>query len=378
MKKKRVAHRALFLAFAGISLLLGLGAGLSLLGLIVPRPFEARAIEHGPLMVFGFVAGAIVMERTVATKTWWAWAAPACHTAGVIFLIAGAPRQVTAATFCLSFLTLAACYFLIYRRQPTLEVVIQASGTIGIICAVVQWAIAGDFEPAMPLAAVFVLATIIGERVELARLKISQSNADVTLTALVLALMAASLACMAAPDLGLAIMGALFLIIAGVAVRVDAAVNLVRSRGLPRFSAACMLAAYGWLAVTGILWIASGVLPGELVYDAAVHAVFIGFTLSMIFAHAPVILPAVIHRALPYHSALYVPVLAVHLGLIVRIVSDTQSFIPGHQVGGVINVVGILGFFITAVILAVRAASKKRQKRTKRQDRSRQHADSDA
>ena len=76
MKKKRVAHRALFLAFAGISLLLGLGAGLSLLGLIVPRSFEARAIEHGPLMVFGFVAGAIVMERTVATKTWWAWAAP--------------------------------------------------------------------------------------------------------------------------------------------------------------------------------------------------------------------------------------------------------------------------------------------------------------
>lgn len=66
-----------------------------------------------------------------------------------------------------------------------------------------------------------------------------------------------------------------------------------------------------------------------LVYDAAVHAVFIGFTLSMIFAHAPVILPAVVHRALPYHSVLYVPVSAVHLGLIVRIVSDTQNFVPG-------------------------------------------------
>ena len=134
-----------------------------------------------------------------------------------------------------------------------------------------------------------------------------------------------------------------------------------------------MLAAYGWLAVAGILWLTSEFLPGDLVYDAAVHAVFIGFTLSMIFAHAPVILPAVLHRALPYHSALYVPVVAVHLGLILRIVSDTQNFVPGHQIGGVVNVVGVLGFLITAVILAVRAGMKKRKNL---KDRGRQHADS--
>lgn len=373
MEKKWVAHRALLLAFAGISLLIGLGAGLSLLGLVVPRLFEAKAIEHGPLMVFGFVAGAIVMERTVATKVLWAWAAPVCHVVGVVSLIAGAPRVVTAVAFCLSFMTLGVSYVLIYRRQPTLEVVIQASGTIGIVCAVVQWAVAGDFAPAMPLAAVFVIATIIGERVELARLKISQSNADVLLTALVLALVAASLAYMAVDDFGLALIGAIFLVIAGVAGRVDVAINLIRSKGLPRFSAACMLAAYGWLAVAGILWLTSEFLPGDLVYDAAVHAVFIGFTLSMIFAHAPVILPAVLHRALPYHSALYVPVVAVHLGLILRIVSDTQNFVPGHQIGGVVNVVGVLGFLITAVILAVRAGMKKRKNL---KDRGRQHADS--
>lgn len=71
MEKKWVAHRVFFLAFAGISLIIGLGAGLALLGLTVPRLFDAKAIEHGPLMIFGFIAGAIVMERTVATKTWW-------------------------------------------------------------------------------------------------------------------------------------------------------------------------------------------------------------------------------------------------------------------------------------------------------------------
>ena len=38
-------------------------------------------------------------------------------------------------------------------------------------------------------------------------------------------------------------------------------------------------------------------------YDAVVHAVFLGFTLSMIMAHAPVILPAVLRRPLPYRPA---------------------------------------------------------------------------
>src|SRR5699024_2664999 len=142
---------------------IGLGAGLALLGLTVPRPFDAKAIDHGPLMIFGFIAGAIVMERTVATKTWWAWAAPAFHTLGVVHLIRAVPRRRTAVAFCLSFATLSAYDALTYHRQSTLEVVIHAAGTIGILSSVVQWAIAGDFDPAMPLAAVFGVATASGE-----------------------------------------------------------------------------------------------------------------------------------------------------------------------------------------------------------------------
>src|SRR5699024_4668398 len=154
VEKKWVAHRAFFLAFAGISLIIGLGAGLALLGLTVPRPFDAKAIEHGPLMIFGFIAGAIVMERTVATKTWCAWAALTFHTLGVVLLISGAPRQLSAVAFCMSFATLSACFVLICRRQSTLVGVIPSAGTIGILSSVVQWAIAGAFDPAMPLAAI--------------------------------------------------------------------------------------------------------------------------------------------------------------------------------------------------------------------------------
>src|SRR5690625_7196581 len=84
-------------------------------------------------MIFGFIAGAIVMERTVATKTWWAWAAPAFHTLGVVLLISGAPRQLTAVTFWLSFATIRACYVLIYQLISTMKGVIKDAGNIIII-----------------------------------------------------------------------------------------------------------------------------------------------------------------------------------------------------------------------------------------------------
>jgi len=35
------------------------------------------------------------------------------------------------------------------------------------------------------------------------------------------------------------------------------------------------------------------------------HSIFVGFTISMIFGHAPIILPAVLNRMLPYHPSFY-------------------------------------------------------------------------
>ncbi|BFO21058.1 hypothetical protein SHKM778_74460 [Streptomyces sp. KM77-8] len=42
------------------------------------------------------------------------------------------------------------------------------------------------------------------------------------------------------------------------------------------------------------------------------HAVFLGFVMSMIMAHAPVILPAVLRRPLPYHPGLALAAWLLH------------------------------------------------------------------
>jgi hypothetical protein len=64
--------------------------------------------------------------------------------------------------------------------------------------------------------------------------------------------------------------------------------------------AVCLIAGYVWLAVGGILWLLFAQLFGAGPrYDAMLHSIFLGFVFSMIFAHAPIILPTITGLSLP-------------------------------------------------------------------------------
>jgi hypothetical protein len=52
--------------------------------------------------------------------------------------------------------------------------------------------------------------------------------------------------------------------------------------------AVCLIAGYAWLAVTGGIWLIAGASVDGPGYGAAVHAVLLGFVMSMVMAHAPV------------------------------------------------------------------------------------------
>ncbi|WIM72588.1 hypothetical protein QP028_01005 [Corynebacterium suedekumii] len=159
-----------------------------------------------------------------------------------------------AALFTVSFLVLGAVYVLIHHRQATLSVLVQATGVIGGVLATVTWGGGADFADVMPYAVVFAVATIIGERMELARVSFAGTAAETLITTLVLALTAAALIFALHPQLGFFLMGALLAAIAVVTVRVDAARRLIHAGQLPRYTAACMLAGYAWLLVAGLLW----------------------------------------------------------------------------------------------------------------------------
>lgn len=351
-----MAHRFIFLAFAGLSLLVGLAAGATLLGLTA-TPGASFAADHGSLMVFGFVGGAIGLERTVAVRTSWAWAGPVCHVAGVLGILAGLPRAVLAVCFAASFLVLGFIYATIYRRQASLAILVQAAGVIGGVAAAALWAMGPGFAAAMPLCVLYAVATIIGERMELARVTMAGTRAENHLTLLVLGLAAASVIYVLAPAVGYRAMGLVLIAIAAATARVDVAKNLVRSHGLPRYSATCMLAGYGWLALGGYLWLLHGQSTG-FAYDASVRAIFLGFVMSMIFAHAPIIFTSVIRRRLPYHPVLYVPVVLLHGGLALRLLADCAEHTTALHTGGVVTIFAVLIFLACGIALTAKEARR--------------------
>ncbi|MGH8012866.1 MAG: hypothetical protein ACREQ4_10240, partial [Candidatus Binataceae bacterium] len=127
--------------------------------------------------------------------------------------------------------------------------------------------------------------------------------------------------------------------------RYDVARRTVHQKGLTRFIAASLLGGYVWLAASGVLWfVFAGALAGYR-YDAMLHSVFLGFVFSMIFAHAPVIFPAVTGKPMPYRRAFYVHVILLHLSLLLRIVGgDLFGSFQAYQWGGLLNVVTLLVF----------------------------------
>jgi len=194
----------------------------------------------------------------------------------------------------------------------------------------------------LPWLAGFVVLTIAGERLELARLEMAGAGTPPVLLAGVGALVCTVVATLLWPDVGYPALG---LVLLGLVVWLgshDVARRTVRASGLPRFVAACLLAGYAWLATAGLVWALSARVLDGPAYDAAVHAVFVGFTLSMIMAHAPVILPAVLRVSLPYHPAMYVPAALLHASLLVRLaIGDARDVEGARQAGGALGAAAI-------------------------------------
>jgi len=207
----------------------------------------------------------------------------------------------------------------------------------------------------LPWLVGFVVLTIAGERLELARVAMGPA-AGRDLLLLSAALVSSVVAALLWPPVGAPLLGLALLSLVGWLAGHDVARHTVRTAGLRRLMAACLLAGYGWLAVAGATWLLGGPAWDGGRYDAVVHAVFLGFTMSMITAHAPVILPAVLHRPLPYHPAMWAPVGLLHASLVLRLwVGDALGVHAAWQAGGVLNVAAVLLFVVVAVWSSTRS-----------------------
>jgi hypothetical protein len=349
-------RQAPFLLAAGVALLAGLDAALLLLGLPAPVTTTRLPHVHGILLVVGFVGTLVSVERAVALKHPAAFAAPGLLGGGALVVLSPAPLRLGQVLLALGACALGAVYVPLWRRQRDEAVLAQALGAVLVVGALVLWLGGVSVPYLLPWLVGFVVLSIGGERLELARIAMS-ANAGPDLLILTGGVAAAAAGCLLWPVVYPAL-GLVLLALVGWLALHDVARHTIRSTGLPRFSAACLLGGYLWLGVAGSVWMVGGAAYDGARYDAVVHATYLGFTLSMIMAHAPVILPAILRRPLPYHPALIGPAVLLHLSLALRIwIGDGLGLTWAWRTGGLLNIVALLTFVATAAWSASRRAS---------------------
>jgi hypothetical protein len=329
--------RAPLLVLGFASLALGVAGGLVRLGASIPAPAGAVAL-HGALMVSGFLGTVIALERAVALGRLWAYAAPLASGLGGLCLVLGFATQGFA-LMVLAAALLVAASAATFARQRSLEMATLLAGAVAWLAGNL-FVFAG--EPAVPWWIAFFALTIGGERLELSRY-LKRTLAVRFAFVLIAALLVVT-------PLAPRAMGAVLVLLALWLFAFDLARVTVRQTGLPRYVAVCLLSGYAWLALGGAL------LAAAVAYDAALHAIFVGFVFSMVFGHAPVILPAVLRVQLPYRSVLYLPLILLHASLALRVFVSAAAGAWG-------NAAAIALFIATAAALAVSRAGSVRARR---------------
>jgi hypothetical protein len=327
------------LALGFVALVAGTAAGLARLGVAVPH---AAAAWHGPLMICGFFGTVIALERAVAVGGLWPYTGPLAAAAGTIAVLVGAADAPW--LFVAAGAALLAASVDVLRRQAALFTLTLAAGAACWLVGSALWASGTAVFAVVAWWLAFLVLTIAGERLELSRL-MPPSPVAVRVFAAIAVIIVVG-AATARYAWGVNAFGAGLVALAAWLGKQDVARRTVRTQGLTRFIAVCLLSGYVWLAVGGIVIAAAGLVPGSPSYDAALHALGLGFVFSMVFGHAPIIFPAVLRVAVPYHRTFYVPLALLHLSLFVRLAGDATASIASTRIGGLGNALALAAFVI--------------------------------
>ena len=344
--------RLIMVLLVVISLITGISGGLLRAGASLPalsqQPWAHHAVAlHAALMVCGFLGTVISIERAVALRLVWAFVAPWACAVGALCLLNGQPEW-GAWAFELGALVFLVVNVLIVARQAAPHTWLLLASALAWVWGNTLFLQRGLVDATLSAWFSFLVLTIAAERLEMSRLLRRKPYVQPVLIGIVTLLLLAMGLAAWQPMIGGALFGVSLLLLAVWFGLFDIARHTVRTKGLSRYMAICLLTGYAWLAVAGLCWAAYAC--GWSYRDASLHALGLGFIMSMVMGHAPVILPAVAGIKLHFDRRFYVPLVALHLSLFVRLIGGSMDPV-WRTVGSELNAAA-LGLFAMTVISA--------------------------
>lgn len=317
--------------------------GLSRLGLVPAAPGDV-ATFHGALMVSGFIGTLIGLERAIVVRARWSYLAPLLSASAGVALVIGGGGQVAALLVIAAALAFLTVTVVGAPASPGAAVIVMSAGAVAWLVGALLWWLGDPAFRSMPWWAAFLVLTIAAERMELARALRPSGSATAVLVIAATVFGAGTALTLIDLPAGVRVAGGGMLVLALWLALRDRPPAAARMRGLPRFIATAIPMAYGWLAAAAILMLFYDGVPTGWRYDAMAHAIFAGFVLTMIFAHGPIVVPAVIGAAIAYRRVVYAPLALLELSVALRIFGDLLERADVRDAGAVGIAVALVGF----------------------------------
>lgn len=324
---------------------------------------------HGPLMICGVFGTLISLERAVAlfaitrTKGQWAFLAPLISGIGGTLMLVGIGLEVSKWCFVIASVVLIAIYLYtaITRHYWTMYGVIMTFGAGLWFAGNLLWATGQPIFVAVHLWIAFIVLTIVGERLELSRVTRLTRQSAYLLAGAVAVYVTGVLVAIFSLGTGIRIAGAGMVLMALWLLRYDVASKRLGAADLTRYIALCLFSGYIWLGIGGLIGIGFGAVYAGYQYDAFIHTLVVGFILSMVFGHAPMIFPALTGRHITYSPIMYLPLVILHLSLIIRLISDFSGSFEGRMTASLINAAAVILFLMAMGYGVVKSKSAERR-----------------
>ena len=311
-------------------------------------------MAHGPLMISGFLGTLITLERAVALRQKWMYIPPLLAGLGWLVTVLIPSPLLGPILLTLASLGGVAILVEITRRESALHTATMLLGAVAWLTGNLLWLFGWQIFQVVFFWQAFLVLTIAGERLELSRVLRPSRNQQRAFGAIVILFLASIVASIFNLRIATRLNGAALLLIALWSIRNDIAWrNLRHKLPLTRYIARCLALGFVWLGVGGGLSLVFGAQVAGPRYDAVLHVVFVGFVISMIFGHAPIIFPAILGLPVNFQPAFYVHLALLHASLALRVIADYANLHTLRMWGGLLNEVAIL-LFIGMTVFSIR------------------------